>query len=117
LRTAAGAWQVSMAALPLPRGEGVLALFPPRRLVLVLVADLSLERWNAGDFSALSTAFGLTPSEITFCGQLVLGESVTDAAELLGITTETARTRLKTILRKTGAARQSQLMLLLSRLG
>jgi DNA-binding CsgD family transcriptional regulator len=118
IRTAAGAWQVTVTALPLPPGrEGALSLLPPRRLVLVLIADLNVEeRQNAGDLSALSAAFGLTLAEIAFCGRLVLGESVAEAAERLCITTETARTRLKTILRKTATARQSQLMLLLPRL-
>jgi hypothetical protein len=45
-----------------------------------------------------------------------MGESVAEAAEQAGITLETARTRLKAILQKTGTSRQGKLMLLLSKL-
>lgn len=115
-QTAAGIWQVTMAALPKVSSSptGILSLVPPQRMVLVLVTDLGLKAQNAGDFSAL-LAFGLTPAEILFCRRLFLGETVSDAAERLGLTTETARTRLKAILQKTGTSRQGQLMLLLSR--
>ncbi|MCY1299520.1 hypothetical protein D9M70_490500 [compost metagenome] len=64
----------------------------------------------------LKTLAGLTPAEIAFCQRLALGESVADAAEQLGITVETTRTRLKAIFHKTQTSRQGQLMLLLSRL-
>jgi DNA-binding CsgD family transcriptional regulator/PAS domain-containing protein len=114
-RTAAGAWQVSLAALPtspLPVGSRLI-LLPPERLILVQILELGSKRVNAGDLASLAPAFGLTPSEIALCRRLLLGESVTDAAERLGITQETARTRLKTIFQKTGTSRQAELMLLL----
>jgi DNA-binding CsgD family transcriptional regulator/PAS domain-containing protein len=116
-RTATGAWQVSLAAIPLPRPSpaSILSLLPPRRMVLVLVVDLGLQGADTADLASLSTLFGLTPSEIAFCRRLLLGESVADAAEQLGVTEGTARTRLKMILQKTGTSRQGQLMLLLSR--
>jgi DNA-binding CsgD family transcriptional regulator len=115
---AGGASEVVMAALPAasPAHPGLLSLLPPERLVLVLVADLSARIPATRDFSALSRLFGLAPAEILLCKQLLLGESVADAAERLGITVETARTRLKAILQKTGTSRQGQLMLLLSKL-
>lgn len=114
-RTAAGAWQVSLAALPtspLPVGSRLI-LLPPEQLILVQILELGSKRVNAGDLASLAPAFGLTPSEIALCRRLLLGESVTDAAERLGITQETARTRLKTIFQKTGTSRQAELMLLL----
>jgi DNA-binding CsgD family transcriptional regulator len=115
-RTATAAWQVAMAALPatssaLPR---VLSLLPPQQMVLVLVTDL--RPGIAADPAVLSAEFGLTPSEVSFCRRLALGESVGEVSSHLGITVETARTRLKAILHKTGTSRQGQLMLLLSRL-
>ncbi|MFZ5672056.1 MAG: helix-turn-helix transcriptional regulator [Pseudomonadota bacterium] len=117
-RTAAGAWQVSLAALPLPAESGAVAsLLPPRPMVLVLVADLKARAPAAGDLAVLASLFALTPAEIAFCRRLLLGESVAEAAERLGLTEGTARTRLKAILHKTGTTRQGQLMLLLSRLG
>lgn len=117
-RTATRAWQVSVAAIPLPRpaAQNILSLLPPRRMILVLVVDLGPGGSDAADLASLSTLFGLTPSEIAFCRRLLLRDSVADAAEQLGITVGTARTRLKAILQKTGSSRQGQLILLLSRL-
>lgn len=114
-RTAAGAWQVSLAALPIaqPPAGGRLILLPPERLILVQIIELGSKGLNAGDLAPLAPAFGLTPSEIALCRRLLLGESVVDAAEQLGITQETVRTRLKTIFQKTGTSRQAELMLLL----
>ncbi|WP_153045195.1 helix-turn-helix transcriptional regulator [Sinorhizobium americanum] len=116
-RTSAGAWQVTMAALPTADpSRSNISLLPPRQLVLVLMTQLNPATPDAGDLSALSAIFALTPSEIGLCRRLFLGESVSEAADRLGITVETARTRLKSILQKTGTSRQGQLMLLLSRL-
>lgn len=117
VNTAAGAWQVTLAPLS-QRSTSPIAfsLLGPRPMVLVLVTDLRAAIEKA-DLSALATSFELTPSEISFCKRLMLGESVSDAAGRLGISVETARTRLKTIFRKSGTSRQGQLMLLLSRLG
>jgi DNA-binding CsgD family transcriptional regulator len=117
-RTAAGAWQVTMAALPATSGPlpNALTLFPPQKMVLVLVADLRPRFPPTDSLTVLSKQFGLTPAEISFCRRLALGESVAEASGNLNITVETARTRLKAILHKTGVSRQSQLMLLFSRL-
>ncbi|WP_156460136.1 helix-turn-helix transcriptional regulator [Mesorhizobium sp. Root157] len=117
-RTADGAWQVALAALPGVTAQGgtILSLIPPRRMVLVLVTDLSSERLKSTNLSALSAAFRLTPSEVAFCRRLLLGESVAEAAGQLGITIMTARSRLKAIFHKTDTSRQGQLMLLLTRL-
>jgi DNA-binding CsgD family transcriptional regulator len=113
-----GAWEVVMAALPVasPRYSGLLSLLPPERMVLVLVSNLAAQRPSEGDFSVLSRLFGLAPAEILLCKRLFLGESVAEAADRLGITLETARTRLKAIFQKTGLSRQGQLILLLSQL-
>lgn len=115
-RTPSGAWQLTMTALPaVVTSTNSPMLLPPRRLVLILANEL-LPTAEATDLSALKALAGLTPAEITFCRRLLLGESVADAAEQLGITVETARTRLKSIFQKTQTSRQGQLMLLLSRL-
>jgi len=116
-RTSTGVWQIVMAALPAPRiSGGILSLLPPQRMVLVLVTSLSLEEQVPGGFSDLSQSFGLTPAEIRFCQDLFLGRSLAETADHLGISLETARGRMKSILHKTGTSRQGQLMLLLSRL-
>ncbi|WP_457936116.1 helix-turn-helix transcriptional regulator [Mesorhizobium sp. 10J20-29] len=118
LRTAAGAWQITMARLPAapPSSTGFTSLLPPQQLMLVLMTDLCLEEQKPGDFSVLAPAFRLAPAEIALCRRLFLGDSVSEAAENLGITLESARTRLKIVLHKTGTSRQGQLMLLLSKL-
>lgn len=118
-RTGAGAWQVSVATVPFPQlsFDDRLTLLPPRRMILVLIVDLGSKGMEAVDLTPLAAIFGLTPAERAFCKRLLLGESVTDAAEQLGITRETARTRLKAILQKTGTSRQAELMLLLARAG
>jgi DNA-binding CsgD family transcriptional regulator len=116
-RTSAGVWQIVMAALPAPRiSGGILSLLPPQRMVLVLVTALTLEEQMPGDFSDLAQSFGLTPAEIRFCQDLFLGRSLSETAGHFGISLETARSRMKSILHKTGTSRQGQLMLLLSRL-
>jgi DNA-binding CsgD family transcriptional regulator len=118
-RTATGAWQVSVATLPFPQSPvgGSLALLPPHRMILVLVVDLGVKGTDAGDLAPFTAIFGLTPAEIAFCRRMLLGESVTDAADQLGITQGTARTRLKAILQKTDTSRQAELMLLLAKAG
>ncbi|MCV9965109.1 hypothetical protein OIU34_24820 [Pararhizobium sp. BT-229] len=115
--TTEGPMQVTMAALPATASSNSFAaLLSHRQLVLVLVTELFSTANDAVDLTTLRTALGLTPSEITFCQRLLLGESVSDAADRLGISVETARTRLKAIFQKTGTSRQGQLMLLLSKL-
>jgi len=110
------AWQMSLARLPMQSSAlNGLSLLPSRRLTLVLVTNLSANRKPVADLSALSM-FGLTRSEVSFCRQLLSGDSVSEAADHLGITVETARTKLKAILQKTATSRQGQLILLLSRL-
>jgi DNA-binding CsgD family transcriptional regulator len=115
-RTASGAWQVSLAALPIaqPSGGARLVLLPPQRMILVLVVDLGSRGWSAGNLESVGRVFGLTQSEMAFCQRLLLGESIIEAADQVGITEGTARTRLKAIFQKTGTSRQAELMLLLA---
>jgi DNA-binding CsgD family transcriptional regulator len=64
----------------------------------------------------LGRLFDLTPAEIRLFQQLVDGESLRDAAETLHISFHTARTQLKTVLRKTGRRTQAQLLALANRM-
>jgi DNA-binding CsgD family transcriptional regulator len=61
----------------------------------------------------LIAMFGLTPAESRMADQLVQGKSVAEAADELGVTTQTARVHLKRIFDKTDTGRQSELMRLL----
>ena len=82
-------------------------------MILVLIADLDSKGVRTGSLESFAKVFGLTQSEIAFCNRLLLGESIVEAADRLGITQGTARTRLKLIFQKTGTSRQAELMLLL----
>lgn len=59
-------------------------------MVLVLVTDLGSRDVNAGSLDALAGGFGLTQSEIAFCKRLLLGETIAEATDRLGITEEPA---------------------------
>ncbi len=64
---------------------------------------------------ALQALFGLTPAEATFASALANGKSVEEIATSVGVTLNTARTHVKSVLAKTGTSRQSQLVGLLLR--
>lgn len=61
------------------------------------------------------STYGFTEAETRLVQRLLAAESLQDAARVLGITYETARTRLKSIFRKTKTRRQAELVLLLAR--
>ncbi len=86
----------------------------PTALAVLLLTDP--EDRGKPNLDHLAAGFGLTPAEIRLCKKLEDGRSLSEAADELGITRETARHRLKVIFAKTDTHRQSELMLLLSRL-
>jgi len=55
-------------------------------------------------------AFGLTPREIAVLMPLLEGKSITEVAEILGVSQATARTHLQRLLEKTGTSRQADLI-------
>ena len=61
----------------------------------------------------LERLYGLTPAEAKLAALLAHGKSVTEAADELHITQNTARTHLKHIFQKTGVKRQSELVKLI----
>ncbi|WP_137935229.1 helix-turn-helix transcriptional regulator [Mesorhizobium comanense] len=108
-----GAHQIAVARLP--AGSGFRNPFSGSPLFLLIVRNLSVPS-EAGTMAALTTAFGLTPAEQRLCEALLLGHSTKEAADMLGIASETARQRLKAIFQKTDTRRQSELIALLGRL-
>jgi DNA-binding CsgD family transcriptional regulator len=64
---------------------------------------------------AIRLLFGLTPAEATVASALADGKSVEEIAMSVGVTLNTVRTHVKTILVKTNTNRQSQLVGLLLR--
>ena len=105
-------WQVKLARVREHDPSSGNRFFPSRHLVLVLVKDIRGESSKAID-SVTFKAFALTPSEIRMCQALVEGCTISEAADRLAITIETARHRLKMIFQKTGTNRQTALMSLL----
>jgi DNA-binding CsgD family transcriptional regulator len=55
--------------------------------------------------------FGLTPAEYRLLCRLVEGQPLREAANTLSVSYETARSTLKSVFSKTGAHRQSELIL------
>ena len=80
-----------------------------RRLAVVSVHDALAVR-SLGELSPL---FELTTAESALVEQILSGASMTEAEAALSITTNTARTHLKSIYRKTGARSQVDLVRLL----
>ncbi|PZU85460.1 MAG: hypothetical protein DI528_11870 [Shinella sp.] len=72
---------------------------------------------SKSDWQVFSRAFGLTPAEARLAALLAIGESLETAAETLGITRETSRSRVKSIFQKTDTHRQAALVALLASLG
>ncbi|MFP5077122.1 helix-turn-helix transcriptional regulator [Rhizobium sp. YIM 134829] len=103
-------WRIALARLPALQISG---LWPARPQVLVQCRPLHTVAAEGLDPAVLKELFRLTPAEQRLCRQLAQGGSVQDAAVTLGLATETARHRLKTIFRKTGTHRQAELLLLL----
>lgn len=71
------------------------------------------DRQSAMSQEPIARWYELTPAEARVAAALAEGESLEDAAELLGITRNTARTHLKRIFAKTGTNRQGALVRLL----
>ena len=67
--------------------------------------------------AAAQMVFGLSPGQMALAARIASGESLTDAAETLGIRINTARTHLKRIYDKTGVNAQTALVRLLLSVG
>ena len=62
-------------------------------------------------------AFGLTPAEARLAIHLATGASLTEAADMLGVTHNTVRAQLRAIFDKTDTHRQTELIRLLQGFG
>lgn len=92
---------VSHLALPEPLGDHA-------GLKLVFVTDPEAEPRAPEDL--LRALYELTPAEARLTGLLLRGRTVTEAAEELEVTRNTARTHLKRVFSKTGTGRQAELV-------
>jgi DNA-binding CsgD family transcriptional regulator len=73
-------------------------------------------RRPAGNRDLMGETFGLSRSESAIVGQLVKGHSIAEAANHMQLSRETVRSHLKSIFQKTNTHRQSELVMLASRL-
>ncbi len=88
-------------------------LLPEGAPVAILMVDMPSPA--AATETLLCEAYGLTVAEARLASRLAVGAPLKEAAAAENITYETARSRLKTIFRKTDTRRQAELVLLLSR--
>jgi DNA-binding CsgD family transcriptional regulator len=79
---------------------------------IIVVTPLGSPRTLNGDF--LNGLFDLSPAEIRVTNGLLLGKRVDVLASEFGLSRETIRSQVKAVYSKTGAARQADLMALLS---
>lgn len=86
-----------------------------RPVALILVHDRATREDLARRH--LQLRYGLTPAEATLALEIAKGDGRDAAAARLGVTLSTARTHLSRIFEKTGASRQAELVLLLTRDG
>jgi DNA-binding CsgD family transcriptional regulator len=110
--------------VPRPGGRGVtcypvanegpgLDIFTDVRAVLLLKdADAPVQPRS----DMLASKFSLTPAEIDVAGQLASGASLQSISSARGVALATTRTILRSIFRKTGVRRQSELAALIARM-
>ncbi len=107
-RSQTGPLLVTVAPVPVER----FAL--TARLAFISVDDI----WEAREIDSrkIAAALGVTPAEAKLVAALSRGASLRQAAAMLGIRYNTARTQLRNVLEKSGINRQSELMLRIARL-
>jgi len=80
---------------------------------ILLLDQLSTPRWL--DRRLLQQAFSMTDAECDVCGFLYDGEILADIATKRGVAVSTVKSLLKSIMLKTGARRQAEIIIRLSR--
>jgi DNA-binding CsgD family transcriptional regulator/PAS domain-containing protein len=98
---------------PIGRGAGRLTLSIAGPVAAVFVSDPESE--PATPATMLRTFYGLTPAETRLASELLQQRTVEEAAGILGISLNTARTQVKRLFEKTGTRRQSELVQVLGR--
>jgi DNA-binding CsgD family transcriptional regulator len=97
-----------LTALVSPMRGGAFQQFAHRGPAVVLVRGP--ERVGAGSEAVLAALFGLTRSEAKLASALVDGMSLDEFAERKSVSTNTVRSQLKSIMRKTETNRQGELI-------
>jgi DNA-binding CsgD family transcriptional regulator len=97
--------------LPLDRGQRRKVSGPFAAAAAIFVQDPVTVPVLPG--VALAKIYGLTPGELRVLLAISPGLGIKEAADVLGIGEETAKTHLKRIFEKTGTSKQAELMVLL----
>lgn len=104
-------WLVTFGRLP-TNSPNLIAVH--KRLVRVKFRRLDTVQ-QSDNFDELRKVFNLSLSETKLCECLYLGKSLSETAELLNWTYETARSNIKIVFQKTGQRKQADLIRLLER--
>jgi PAS domain-containing protein len=105
---------LARASGPLPYVADVVATMPPAGHVLVVVSDPAAPSKSAT--ASLADLFGLTEGQAALARDIAEGVPLAAHAARAGIPLETARSRLKAVLARTGCRRQADLAALVARL-
>jgi DNA-binding CsgD family transcriptional regulator len=89
-------------------------VFGRPRMALICATDLELDMRAPED--ELRALFGLTPAEARLAGAVFDGLTLPEAADRFGVSVNTVRFQLARVFDKTGAARQADLVKLMTRL-
>jgi len=114
----AGSLAISRSSADRPYSVMVAPLRPTPASPLTQTPRVALFISNPEDsrpsnLQRLGAMFSLTPAESRLADKLLQGKGLAEAANLLGITVQTARVHLKRVFGKTFTCRQSELMRLL----
>jgi DNA-binding CsgD family transcriptional regulator/PAS domain-containing protein len=99
--------------LPLARGELRTRLAPQAAAAVFITQP---EDSASQDLGALAANYGLTPAETRILECVAGGATIGEAAEMLDISANTAKTHLARIFSKTGVTRQAELIALVDRI-
>ncbi len=94
---------LSLMVCPLPPDATGLGSSEPMAMIFLGDPDGAADRWP----EALARAYHLTPAESRLAGSLLRGERPQDYCERAGISINTAKSQIKSILAKSGCGRQS----------
>ena len=84
-----------------------------KAVAMVFISDP--EEQSAAPSEAFEMLFGLTRAEARLAIALLDGHSLSETAEIHGVSLETVRTQIKSIFQKTGTKRQGELIRILAR--
>ncbi|HKP22943.1 MAG TPA: GAF domain-containing protein [Dongiaceae bacterium] len=95
---------LSLMVCPLPADATAPGSSEPMAMIFLGDPDPAADRWS----EALARAYHLTPAESRLAAALLRGERPQHYCERAGITINTAKSQIRSILAKSGCARQSE---------